>query len=480
MIPVLLYCWQSLQFTLRTSLVLNSTEGDGVKAEKLRHLAKEDHKNCAAYDEASEKSHTSVLWMLLNVAGAGIFLWASSDCMSLLLLPIAALNAACVAYKLRHQLSRTYFTTVILADYATALALYAVICAVIIVPALLLNAMWWRTVHFLVDLLPETWLTAPLATPEAIHSVGRRSFEFFFIAKLVMLVEMLVNYRFYIDALYARVKQRMDVMGHLVDCLYGFSYTLLGFATNVGALTLILRVAADVGPKSSSVVGILLAVWLRQPFSMSAMRLWGAVYFVLHRLFHCKQFFWLVHKEHHFSCHQSCLTACSESGLLEAPLEIAGKDLVGLFVPILDNVLAVFGAFTNSLQHHYYDEYRDYHWFIVKQLTLAKMYARARLDSLCVHVFNVPFVAANVQFPLERFAPAHLGLGPISRSWHGRHHWTTESKYGYGTFDSVLRLAKPKQERRSEPTNEDDTLERFIEAYGKMLSGVVLTTSNVN
>ena len=131
--------------------------------------------------------------------------------------------------------------------------------------------------------------------------------------------------------------------------------------------------------------------------------------------------------------------------------------------------------------HHYYEEYRNWHWKLAGQMILAQKRVNQIVSfvawgsSLCKLMPFIqiwPSFAKNLQYPSADYASAHFADGSIEKHWHGRHHWTTEKHFGYGTYDSISNLASD-----SSQENQEEQMVQFLREYLQLLTGQIQTTS---
>ena len=150
--------------------------------------------------------------------------------------------------------------------------------------------------------------------------------------------------------------------------------------------------------------------------------------------------------------------------------------LAFIFVPFFDNIAYLWAAIFNSMNHHYYEAYKNLHWKVAKWMLFTQSRCRSWLGKL--EVFTIGswsmLLAENLQFPSAEFKSPWLGHGSVERTFHGRHHWTTERHFGYGTYDCVSNLgAKQKDSSKA-------SFHEFVEEYVGLLSGQIQTASIVN
>jgi hypothetical protein len=225
---------------------------------------------------------------------------------------------------------------------------------------------------------------------------------------------------------------QISFVQHVVDAFYGWSFGILANFAAVRALFLFSCLASSFGWSMSPLAMLFLAV-MRAPFSKSCSNIRTILYFSTHRLFHrIRPLFTIFHREHHYSFHQTALTACQESGLLEAPLEASYVTLSFVFIPGWDFVDWCMDNVLNELRHHYYDEYRNSYWSVARWLRWIQMlfhHPLAHLSELDWGGFGVDNIRFGTVSPLEG--------GSIYNAWHGQHHWRHNKNFGYGTLDSV-------------------------------------------
>ncbi|CAE7343632.1 unnamed protein product [Symbiodinium pilosum] len=278
--------------------------------------------------------------------------------------------------------------------------------------------------------------------------------------KTAMLLEILANHAYYRSALAKRRSSATPTFGyHLCDSVYAYSYSVLGFQLGWQALQLSAHFVYQATPYSWSAIGILLMLGLRAAVASFGQGVKAVMHWSMHRMLHVQPFYTCWHKEHHFAASQTCLTACQDCGLLESGAEAAYVNLCFVFVPFFDNCAFMWRSLYNTLIHHYYEEYRNWHWKLAGQMILAQKRVNQIVSfvawgsSLCKLMPFIqiwPSFAKNLQYPSADYASAHFADGSIEKHWHGRHHWTTEKHFGYGTYDSISNLASDSSQENQE------------------------------
>ncbi|CAJ1390964.1 unnamed protein product [Effrenium voratum] len=407
-----------------------------------------------------EQVPTAAWWLLANLALCTFIL-------SLLALPyfsstllFASLNGICVLVKTRGRLYRhtsLRLSLMTLRGYMTSqLQLILGAGLVFILPTLLLNIPFWLAIHIFLSATAPCWpalLLEPL-TPRTMNALSVVMVSWWLLWKTAMLLEILINHSFYRSALAARRDSATPSFSyHLCDSVYAYSYSVLGFQLGWEAVHFCARFVYLVSPFSWSGMGILLMLGLRAsiaPFGQGAK---SVMHWSMHRMLHVQPFYACWHKEHHFAASQTCLTACQDCGLLETGPEAAYVQLCFVFIPFFDNCAYAWNSAYNTLIHHYYEEYRSWHWklagaMVRLQSKVRRVVSRMEWGTWLRSDFSPlspfppfwPLFALNLQFPSADYASAYFAEGPIEKHWHGRHHWTTEKHFGYGTYDSVSNL----------------------------------------
>ncbi|CAK8989466.1 unnamed protein product [Durusdinium trenchii] len=160
--------------------------------------------------------------------------------------------------------------------------------------------------------------------------------------------------------------------------------------------------------------------------------------------------------------------------------------LAFVLVPFFDHAAYLWAAINNTMNHHYYEDYKNLHWKVAKHMLLAQRMFRKHFSKLELPAWQLldGLLAENLRFPATDFKSPQLGLGSIEKAWHARHHWTTEKRFGYGTYDSVSNLAAAARAKakagEAETEGESEKLEQFLKEYLQLLTGQIQTTSLVN
>eukprot|EP00438_Fugacium_kawagutii_P027199 Skav210173 [mRNA] locus=scaffold5148:17528:18169:+ [translate_table: standard] len=149
-----------------------------------------------------------------------------------------------------------------------------------------------------------------------------------------------------------------------------------------------------------------------------------------------------------------------------------------IMVPFFDHVAYLWAAILNCLNHHYYNEYQNLHWRLAKWMFFSQRCCRewflSKLEPAFpprISCFFSSLLAENLQFPSADYKSPWLGLGSVEEMWHGRHHWTTERHFGYGTYDSVSNLGA---------STSQGTFDDFVEEYLGLLRGQIQPASIVS
>ncbi|CAJ1358757.1 unnamed protein product [Effrenium voratum] len=461
-------------------------------ARDVRELAESDKRTLKAFRADMEQVPTAAWWLLANLALCTFIL-------SLLALPyfsstllFASLNGICVLVKTRGRLYRhtsLRLSLMTLRGYMTSqLQLILGAGLVFILPTLLLNIPFWLAIHIFLSATALCWpalLLEPL-TPRTMNALSVVMVSWWLLWKTAMLLEILINHSFYRSALAARRDSATPSFSyHLCDSVYAYSYSVLGFQLGWEAVHFCARFVYLVSPFSWSGMGILLMLGLRAsiaPFGQGAK---SVMHWSMHRMLHVQPFYACWHKEHHFAASQTCLTACQDCGLLETGPEAAYVQLCFVFIPFFDNCAYAWNSAYNTLIHHYYEEYRSWHWklagaMVRLQSKVRRVVSRMEWGTWLRSDFSPlspfppfwPLFALNLQFPSADYASAYFAEGPIEKHWHGRHHWTTEKHFGYGTYDSVSNLVWD-----SSSEEQEQVLVQFLEEYLKLQAGQIQSTS---
>eukprot|EP00440_Ansanella_granifera_P018612 gb/GFBE01020218.1/.p1 GENE.gb/GFBE01020218.1/~~gb/GFBE01020218.1/.p1 ORF type:complete len:499 (+),score=72.80 gb/GFBE01020218.1/:1-1497(+) len=452
-------------------------------ASRLRELAELDSGVLESLTRAHAKTSTASWWLLANLAVGTTALTAmQAPCpfgLSWTLPLLAVVNALAILAKTSGTTFR-HLSANGLQSYLANQCRLLIAAAMLVMPLLAFNLVVWLLVHgvlgIFVHLLPDV-LTEPL--PQSWFGfLDLAATTYWFFIKTVMLIEVLVNHEVYRSVLARRRSSSQPLLSfHVADALFGYSYTILAFTLAWTTLRTILRVGLAVAPRSWSPVGIILLLVVRASWNSLATKGKAALYFSVHRLLHVQPFYTCWHKEHHFSASQTCLTACQESGLLESAFEALYVQLVFLLVPFFDNCAYVWSSTFNSLHHHYYEEYKHVHWKVVKHMMLFQRHVRALLSKL--ELVSVPdsILAENLQYPSADFKSPHLGLGSIENAWHGRHHWTTQRLFGYGTYDCISNLGS---DVAIDAAKREADITAFLNEYVGVITKTIQITSLVN
>ncbi|CAJ1350677.1 unnamed protein product [Effrenium voratum] len=449
----------SLRFCLDTSSELARLDGDCMRsiAASLRKLAEEDSAREAIFSKRVA-ARTAAWWLIGNVAMVTSMLLALSEAKSGSLL--------------------ANFTPESVKEYFTSHCQLVLAAAMVVFPLLLANLAAWMLVHMMLCWAPLPALLIEPLPARLFHWLSLTLATLWFLIKAVMLAEVLVNHDFYRGVLAKRRKTIAPSFAyHLADAVYGFSYTILGFLFGFTALSLCAWLARSWAPSTWSPLGILLQLSLRGALTPWSMRIKATIYFCMHRMLHIQPFYSCWHKEHHFSASQTCLTASQESGLVEAAVEALYVQLAFVLVPFFDHSAYLWTSVFNSLSHHYYEDYKSAHWKVIKHMMLTQQTVRSVLAKIEMKFRAVPMLADNVQHPSEEFKSPHLGLGSIEKAWHGRHHWTTERRFGYGTYDCISNLGS---DGSLDQDKREAQLEAFLTEYIGLKTGQIKTTSLVN
>ncbi|CAK8989182.1 unnamed protein product [Durusdinium trenchii] len=479
----------SLHFCWSVSCQLGRLKGKAnsdlqqVVAQQLRELAQTDAKKLHAFTSA-QGANCQPWWLLAN-----LLLCSAISRWPLILLMV--LNGFCVVAKV--VIGTFSWTST--KDYMMCQLKLFVAGACLVLPLLVWNIAAWAFVHLAVrlatHLLPDLLRSLqPGLQPlpiEAFQNLSAVVFAVWIMAKFLMLVEVLGSHRYYREVLGRRRQTGLpSISFHVVDAFYGFSYTIVAFHIAWASLEQASLLQRRWLPGGWSPIGIFLSLILRGAFLPFGMKLKAAMYFSVHRLLHVQPFYTCWHKEHHFSASQTCLTACQESGLLESGAEALYVQLAFVLVPFFDHAAYLWAAINNTMNHHYYEDYKNLHWKVAKHMLLAQRMFRKHFSKLELPAWQLldGLLAENLRFPATDFKSPQLGLGSIEKAWHARHHWTTEKRFGYGTYDSVSNLAAAARAKakagEAETEGESEKLEQFLKEYLQLLTGQIQTTSLVN
>eukprot|EP00439_Symbiodinium_sp_Y106_P072630 s1437_g13.t1 len=454
-------------------------------ASDLKEIAERDERVLKDFQSSQEKVSTAAWWLLANLVVCTLLLTKSVGPFGFEsgTLIFAFLNGCCI-------LAKTYgltFRNVSLASvgaYLTGQLQLALGACVFIVPMLLLNLLFWIVVHLFLSATADWWpgfLLQPVSWA-AMERLSVLMVSWWLLWKTAMLVEILANHSYYRLVLARRRSSGIPTIAyHLCDSVYAYSYSILGFQLGWRVLQFCAYFVYLATPYSWSASGIMLMLGLRASVASFGQGAKAVMHWSMHRTVHVQPFYTCWHKEHHFAASQTCLTACQDCGLLETGAEAAYVNLCFVLVPFFDNCAYVWNSMYNTLVHHYYEEYRNWHWKLAGQIILVQKHVHrivscfewgSALAKLPPLRRMWPGFALNLQYPSADFASAHFADGSIEKHWHGRHHWSTEKHFGYGTYDSISNLVSD-----STPEKCEEQLVQFLKEYLQLLKGQISTTS---
>lgn len=439
-------------FQISRAMISATKDNVPAVAKTLMAITKEDEALIEDCRKESAAYKVSESWMMVNVVLVIACVWTWMDSFLRTATVICGcINIFCLWYK---QGKKVDLSIPLMIDYFNLHAQFLVSLATPGLGLLAYNILFWVVCGY-----ASNWILAhcPASVASVLGYDVTQWGDFMvyvcvrwtFLRKGLMLCETMYNYDFYIKALKAKTKRDMTFVEHVVDVFYAATYTAVANTSAVVALYLLNHLAQHFG-FSSTVLCIALGAVLRAPFGMNTGNIRVLMYFASHRIFHrYRPLFLLYHREHHYPFHQTCLGASQESGMCEAPVEALFVSMCYAWVPHLDMMDWVLDNHVNEFFHHYYDEYDQSYWVIVRFLTKVQDTSRGILGRLAC--FEQPLGCDNMMYG---YGNVQLGEGPIADSWHGKHHWATHVNFGYGTFDSVLNNAK-----------DTETLEKVVQAY---------------
>ncbi|CAE7438798.1 unnamed protein product [Symbiodinium sp. CCMP2456] len=464
---------------------------------KLRKLAECDAQRLQAFTDAA-RAPTGPWWLLANLGvSAALLLLSPLRFGNEPMLFLVLLNALTVICKTHGSTFRNLSWTSVGVYLTTQIQLALAACCCCL-PLLLMNIPFWLLTGVLVNVVnassflpffPAAVQPLPVAALDVLSTAAAFSW---FLWKSALLTEVLVNHAYYRKVLAKRrAAEAPSFAFHVVDSFYGFSYSIVGFWLGNAALRRCAQAAYLVSPPCWSPLGIILLLGLRSCTASFGNGVKAILYFSIHRLLHVQPFYSCWHKEHHFGASQTCLVACQDSGLLESPVEATWSQLAFVFAPFWDHCFYFWMALFNTLNHHYYEDYRHLHWRLAGMMLQLQSHLRrplahlewgrllVRSAPLCwagdilpdMPGFGFP-LAANLQYPSKDYVSAQLSNGSIDRHWHGLHHWSTEKHFGYGTYDSISKLGSG-----GDPDRREAQLGGFLDEYLKLRAGTVKTVS---